>query len=122
MRRSSKIPPPGWRTTTSACSTPPWAAVALEPDYFGAYNNLGILLFQSGQTSAAAAQFQAALRLRPADPETHNNLGNVLYFAGDFMGATRQYAEALRLRPDYPEARANLQLALRQLDRVANPH
>jgi len=98
------------------------ATVALEPDYFGAYNNLGILLFQSGQTSAAAAQFQAALRLRPADPETHNNLGNVLYFAGDFMGATRQYAEALRLRPDYPEARANLQLALRQLDRVANPH
>jgi Flp pilus assembly protein TadD len=92
--------------------------VAKRPTNSRAQSNLGILLFQSGQTAEAIARFEAALHLRPAFPEARANLGNVYLQLNRPADALPLFVEALRLKPDFPEARSNLGLALKQLGRT----
>ena len=58
------------------------AALAIQPNYVEAHNNLGILLAQKGEAAEAIAQFRKALELRPDYPVAGLRLA--LFRKGDF--------------------------------------
>jgi tetratricopeptide (TPR) repeat protein len=87
-------------------------AIALEPQNYFAYNNLGVLLEQSGQTQQAIEQFQHVLQLRPDDPEANSNLGNILGKSGQSQQAIAFGQRALKQEPNSAEVHYNLAVQL----------
>jgi protein O-mannosyl-transferase len=77
-----------------------------------AHNNLGVALFNQGQTDEAIRQYQEAIRLLPSCADAHYNLGNAYGRKGQTDEALAQFQEAVRLKPDYALARNNLGAAL----------
>ena len=53
-------------------------AIVLEPHFADAYNNIGIVLFETGQFDDAIKFYEKALEVEPSYAEAHNNLGNTL--------------------------------------------
>ncbi len=53
-------------------------AVALRPQYSGAHNNLGLVLYTSGDLQGSLAEFHQAIALRADFASAWSNLGNVL--------------------------------------------
>jgi tetratricopeptide (TPR) repeat protein len=82
--------------------------LAATPGHFGALNNLGTLLFESGYTTLACTTYAEAIKHHPQSPTLHINLANVLLKNGDAEGARQGYEEALKLKPDSPEAHQGL--------------
>ncbi len=71
------------------------------PACWMAYNNLGNLLAERGETKAAMELFRNALKLRPDYPEGHNDLGIVLVQQGRIGEGIAHFREAIRLNPKY---------------------
>ncbi len=92
-------------------------ALALEPAYAEAANNLGYVLLKQNEPEKAAAYFNKALKINPNYAEAHNNLGLVLKDLGKMEEALASFEKALTLKPDYLFARNNLALTLRNLER-----
>jgi tetratricopeptide (TPR) repeat protein len=69
------------------------AAVAEEPDYAEAWNNLGITRSARQRRTEAIAAFEQALRIRPHYADAHFNLADVLAAVGD-MGRARSHWRA----------------------------
>ena len=116
-----------WRSTLSK-----------NPDCWMAYNNLGVLEFQKGQTEAAIGEYQEALynlasallqkgevdralgasqrslQLQPNDPDACVILGNAYMAKGDIDRAIKAYENALALRAEDSNAHYNLGAALSQ--------
>jgi Flp pilus assembly protein TadD len=90
------------------------AVLKLQPnhDAVKAYDNLGALLLQKGDISAAIADFNAALQIGPNYAEAHNDLGRALRQEGNIDGAITEYETALQIRPSFAEAHNNLGSAL----------
>ena len=57
-------------------------AVRIKPDFGEAYNQLGILLFNSGQAQKALEAFSQALRINPNDAEARRFRNQVLAALG----------------------------------------
>lgn len=93
-------------------------ALAREPAYFDALNNLGVGLRADGRLEASLAWLGRAARAWPTRPEGHFNLGNALVQGNQLEAAALAYGEALRLAPDYHTARRNLALLLGRLQRI----
>jgi len=93
------------------------AALAIDPKYIDAHNNLGSALQDiPGRLGDAIAQYQEALRLKPDYPEVRYNLGNAwLKVPGRMNEAVAQFQEALRMKPDYAEAHWGLANALAKI-------
>lgn len=83
-------------------------ALAADPVFFEAHNNLGNLLKQQGELDQAIGHFQQALALRPQSGQTHNNLGNALQQQGRFDEALGHYRRAVALTPDLAELHNSL--------------
>jgi tetratricopeptide (TPR) repeat protein len=64
-----------------------------------AHNLVGLIRFNTGDTTAAIAEYRAALALDPAFLPARTNLGNALEATGDLAAAKAEYAEAKRLEP-----------------------
>ncbi len=79
-----------------------------EPTNFGAWNNLGFLLFETGYTSAAHTAYSAAVTYHPHEASAHVNLGSVLLDMGDLSAAEQQFKIALDLNPDLSNAHQGL--------------
>ena len=94
-------------------------AVALQPRFMEAHNNLGNLLKSLGHFAEAEACFRQALQLRPDMAEVHSNLGTTLQALGQLVDADASYREALRLKPEFAEAHHNLGNVLKSLGRDA---
>jgi tetratricopeptide (TPR) repeat protein len=77
-----------------------------------AHNNLGLVLFQAGQTEEAMSHFQQAVELRPSSAHAHNNLANVLRLTGRLREAAAQYEAALKFDPHNPSTCNNLAMLL----------
>jgi tetratricopeptide (TPR) repeat protein len=88
------------------------SALALDPNYAEAHNNLGGVLWQQGNHAEASAHFEAAARLRPDFADAQNNLGNALAAAGRNDEAIVHFREALTARPGFVMAHCNLARAL----------
>ena len=67
------------------------------PDSLGAWVNLGILLFETGYTSAACTAFSAAVSYHPQDATAHVYLGNVLLYRDDLPAAKKHFEIALQI-------------------------
>jgi Flp pilus assembly protein TadD len=89
-------------------------AIALNPVFADAYNNLGALLIEAGRSSEAGAVIERAVRLSPGDAQLHFNLGLALETL-EPARAAREYREALRLRPGLPGAAIRLAIVQRRL-------
>jgi tetratricopeptide (TPR) repeat protein len=94
-------------------------AVALDPNYAPAYNNLGIARQQAGQHADAARQYREVLRLEPANPDAHYNLAVALQADGRVDDAIGEFERALQLRPKFPAAHFVLAKALAAKGRLA---
>lgn len=90
------------------------AAIRLNPQAPSYHNNLGQLLEQAGQRTAAILHLERALALDSGYFEAANNLGNLLFQNGDLQAAKRAYLNALSLSAP-PERRAQLQINLARL-------
>ncbi len=90
-------------------------AIALKPDFVGAYYNLGTMLQALNRLEEAEACFNQAIALKPDYAKAYSNLGNTLQALGRLEEAEASYAKAIALEPDYAEAHASLGLTLKKL-------
>jgi glycosyltransferase involved in cell wall biosynthesis/Tfp pilus assembly protein PilF len=79
--------------------------VAADPRFAQAHNDLGVLLFESGDKDGALTHYEKAAQLKPEDPVFLKNLADFLYIEmGNIEGALRKYVQALTLNPQDCEA------------------
>lgn len=86
-------------------------ALDLAPHWIEAHINLGVVLYQMGQTNEACAAFQAAVQLDPMNGISRYNLGCVLEEQGDTDGAIEHLVTAARVLPAHADIHFNLALA-----------
>jgi tetratricopeptide (TPR) repeat protein len=80
------------------------ATLKENPRSWMAYNNLGTLRQERGETGEAIADYRQALRIDSGLAEVHFNLANSLADAGRGAEALPEYRAAIRLQPKFPEA------------------
>ena len=83
-------------------------AVAEEPEYADAHNNLGQAYEALGKYQEAVNSYHKAIAITPDSASVHNNLGNALKERGEVKGALASYRKAITLQPDFPEAHVNM--------------
>lgn len=74
-------------------------AIEIDPEYFSAHQQLGVLLQQLGDVVRAEYEFRRSLELIPDDYWSSLYLANALAVQGDTIGAEQQFRVALSLRP-----------------------
>ncbi|MCE0497564.1 MAG: tetratricopeptide repeat protein [Methylacidiphilales bacterium] len=92
--------------------------LAMNPNCWEGYNNLGFADFQMGRVDEAIGQFQKALEINPNYDLAHNSLGSAFLQKGQVDEAMFQFQKAVEINPTYAEAYYNLGLALSQKGRV----
>ncbi len=86
--------------------------IKIDPRHFGAWINLGNLLFETGFISAAHTAYSAAVTYHPKKSSAHVNLGNLLLHMDDIPSAKRHFSIALDIDPDQTEAHQGMASAL----------
>jgi tetratricopeptide (TPR) repeat protein len=87
-------------------------AVAIDPEYMEAYNNLGSAYMQLDQGQSALAAFRRAAELEPSSPEVHANLAIALITTKDLSEAERAARRAVALNGADTKSRFVLGLTL----------
>lgn len=95
-------------------------AIALQPDYAPAYNNLGVLQRASGHVDDAIATYERALQQKGDYPDAHYNLANALLERGRPQEAAEHFRIALQSIPDSAGAANNLGIALSAQNRPSD--
>jgi len=72
-----------------------------KPTSAAAWNLLGVIAQQTGDTQQALELYQKAIALSPNNPDFHYNFGSCLIAAGQLHEAIAHFREAIRLRPDF---------------------
>ena len=75
-------------------------AINLEPSFYGARNNLGLIYLGKMDFAHAEEQFQEVLRLNPTDDQAYFNLGNAYLLSRQFSEAQQTIAKGLERRPN----------------------
>ena len=94
-------------------------AIAVQPGYAAAHNNLGILLKEQRRYAESEAHYRQAIALLPGYAEAHVNLGALLTETGRIAEAEASYRRSLEALPESAELRYGLGLALAKLNRPA---
>jgi len=92
-------------------------AVKIQPAYFDALYNLGLVLQELDKLSEAIACYEQALRVNPDFAQAWNNLGVAHHKAGRSAQAVDCHRRAISLQPRVSSYYNNLANALRGLDR-----
>jgi tetratricopeptide (TPR) repeat protein len=92
-------------------------ALALQPSFPAALNNLGLCLQALGKTEAAATRFRKALQIQPGFAMAHNNLAMALHRQGNKAEALAHFHRCVELEPTLAEAHSNLGQLLLELRR-----
>ena len=89
-----------------------------------AHYTLGVIYWQQGELSRAAAALRAAVAADPGSADAHDTLGAVLKDQGDWAGAVDALRRAIALRPDGAGAHYTLArvLQLAGEDEAARAH
>ena len=74
--------------------------IAQQPNFWEAYQRLGITLCGLKHYEAAIAYLHLGRHLRPQNPDSLNNLAQALHLSGQFAQAAIYYQEALALKPE----------------------
>lgn len=83
------------------------AALAINPKYYWAHNDLAASLLEQGNTAAALGEVEAALAIAPDYAESHVLLGNVFARLQKTGQAEREYRMALEKKPTLAAAELN---------------
>jgi len=83
-------------------------AVAADPDFAEAHNNLGSMLLQIDRMEEAAQHFAEAVRIKPEEALFHYNLGMTRAARGDLADAESCLEVVRRLDPGNQNARTQL--------------
>jgi tetratricopeptide (TPR) repeat protein len=92
--------------------------LAKNPSCWMAHYNLGIALYDRGETDDAMTHYREAIALRPVYAEAHYNLARLLAEKREFADAIDHYEAALAINPSDAEAHNNLGATLFQSRRV----
>lgn len=76
-------------------------ALALDPNYATAYNQLGYLYSRRGEYEKAIEATGKYVKLLPNEPNPHDSYGEMLRLSGRFDEALEQYREALEIDPTF---------------------
>lgn len=82
--------------------------IRIMPTHYGAWLNLGNLLFETGYVSAAHTAYTAAATYHPQVSGAHVNLGNVALHRDEPVSAAAHFLTALGIDPELPEAHQGL--------------
>ncbi|OUL97084.1 tetratricopeptide repeat protein [Paraburkholderia hospita] len=74
-------------------------AIAIQPDYCDAYNNLGVVLKELGRVDEAEACYRNALTISPKHVGAYVNLGRLYAELGRLHESESAYLHALELQP-----------------------
>jgi protein O-GlcNAc transferase len=88
------------------------SALAANPQFTEAMNNLGTLLRDTDRLADGIAMLRQAIEIRPGFASAHLNLGLALEDSGDDAGAAAEYRTVMRLAPQEPTSRTQLGLLL----------
>ena len=83
-------------------------SIKLKPDYFLAYENLGMTQFMLGKKSDAIKSLRKSVAIEPGYYFGFYNLGNALRDTGATDEAIDAYRTVIRLKPDFSDAHNNL--------------
>ncbi|RPJ50012.1 MAG: tetratricopeptide repeat protein, partial [Acidobacteria bacterium] len=83
-------------------------ALAISPDDAKTHNNLGIVLWRTGDFDEAVTHYRKALELKPHYPEASNNLGVAFVRQGEWDYAITHFRQALETYPDSADLHNNL--------------
>lgn len=78
-------------------------ATRVDPNYFPAQLNLGILYFKEGRFDDAIKECTRAVSLRPDHPSAHFHLGNAYYAKMWWEEAMVEYDRVLQLDPKHTD-------------------
>ncbi|MBV9671012.1 MAG: tetratricopeptide repeat protein [Acidobacteriales bacterium] len=87
----------------------------IDPTHAAAHINLGTLLYNQQNFSAAERSYRRAIEAEPNYALAHFDLGNVLDETGRLPEAVEEYERALKINPQYADAHYNLALAYERL-------
>ena len=73
-------------------------ALTLNPEAYGAVNNLGAICLRTGRFEEAISFLETSLRLMPA-PETYSNVGTLYFLTGRYQLAAMAFEKAVSMRP-----------------------
>src|SRR5437667_1855398 len=96
-----------WRTT-----------LARNPSCWMAHNNLGVVLFEKGQTDEAIAHYRTTLQMQPDFWDADYNLGSALLIKGEVDEAIAYCNRAVAMEPNDPDAQVALGNALAGKERI----
>lgn len=82
--------------------------LALRPNHWETYNNLGLIYQEQKQYTRALEMFQKALSLNPRYLKGCNNLGLLFLTLGKLEEAANQFRKVLELDPEFIPAYINL--------------
>jgi hypothetical protein len=91
------------------------AAIAAQPDHFGALNDLGTLLYRTDFRTAARTLYAEAVTHHPDNPIGRINLANALLENDQLDEARTHYEASLRVAPEHPDAHQGMANLLRSL-------
>jgi lipoprotein NlpI len=77
-------------------------AVALYPEYDTAFNNLGVMYYQMGQTEKARAAFERSVALNDKNADGDRNLARILIHNGNYSRAEELLKKSLMVEPLNP--------------------
>ena len=75
-------------------------ALRIEPDFYPALNNLGVISLKRKEPAQAEAYFLKSLAANPDDGEAYINLGHVFYERAEYQPAIERLEEGLKRSPD----------------------
>jgi tetratricopeptide (TPR) repeat protein len=84
------------------------ATVQANPESFLAHSSLGSLLFRSGKTAEAEAEYETALKIEPNFDDAHYDLGNIYLQTGRPAKAIAEYRRVVEIRPNFVLAYNNM--------------
>ncbi|HVP53850.1 MAG TPA: tetratricopeptide repeat protein [Candidatus Eisenbacteria bacterium] len=77
-------------------------AVAIYPQYDTAYNNLGVMYYQTGQAEKARAAFEKSVALNDKNADADRNLARMLVHDGNYARAQELLKKSLIVEPLNP--------------------
>lgn len=77
-------------------------AVAIYPEYDTAFNNLGVMYYQMGQTERARTAFEKSVALNDKNADGDRNLARILIHDGNYSRAEELLKKSLMVEPLNP--------------------